>query len=135
MESLRGFMVDHVSVGVTNEQFVDIGSIWLTPVGLPAAVWVERVPASERAKYERRVGHGIVTTRSGRIAPSRPRPAYMPTTLVTRISPFTVPGIDLGAEPSLAEAVARPRTRPDVTATPLGEATRWDARAPLRPAR
>jgi PAS domain S-box-containing protein len=98
-ESLRGFMVDHVSPGVTNGQFVDIGSRWLAPAGLPAAAWVKRVPGSTRLRA----------------------------TLATRVPPIAVPGLDLGAAPSFSEAAARAARHPGPVATRLerlGDGTR-----------
>jgi PAS domain S-box-containing protein len=109
MESLRRFMVGHVDV--TNAQFSDLGSSILSAVGLAAAAWAEPVSATERAAYERRVGHRIVVTdRFDAILPSGPRPSYLPATLVTGFPPATVPGVDLGRQPSVAAAAARPST-------------------------
>jgi signal transduction histidine kinase len=120
VESLRRFLVGHVSSRITNEQFVEVGSRWLDPVGLDTAAWAESVPATERAAYERRLGRRIVTTaRSGAFATAGPQPSYLPATLVTRVSPMSEQGIDLGAEPGLAAAAARRRTRHHVTATGL----------------
>jgi signal transduction histidine kinase len=94
VESLRRFLLAHVTAGVTNKQFADVGSRWLNPVGLDAAAWVARAPGSKRA-------------------------THLPATLVTRVPPMSVPGIELGAEPGVAAAVARSRTRHHVTATGL----------------
>jgi hypothetical protein len=53
-ESLRRFMVGVAGRGVANDDFASNSSRWLSPAGFPAAGWVEQVPASERARYERR---------------------------------------------------------------------------------
>ncbi|MEA2472217.1 MAG: hypothetical protein QOE06_132 [Thermoleophilaceae bacterium] len=91
LESLREFMSGHESRGVTNDQFVSIGARWLSPSGLPAAAWAQRVPGSHRLRAA----------------------------LVTRVAPMTVPGLDLGAVPGVAAAATRPRTRDRPTATAL----------------
>jgi PAS domain S-box-containing protein len=117
VESLRRFMVGHVDV--TTQQFADLGSSILSAVDLAAAAWIERVPASERAAYERRIGHPIVAiTASGAVAPEGRRAFYLPATLVTGYSPATVPGVDLGRAPGVAAAAARPSTLYRATATP-----------------
>src|SRR3982074_3646974 len=59
-ESLRRFMVSVAGTGVTSEAFVSHSSGWLSPAGFPAAAWIEEVPASRRATYERRTAHPIV---------------------------------------------------------------------------
>jgi CHASE1-domain containing sensor protein len=66
-ESLRRFMLDARSTGVTSDQFARNALRWLGPARFPAAAWVEQVPDSGRAAYERRIGQAIVTAdaRSG----------------------------------------------------------------------
>jgi signal transduction histidine kinase len=119
VESIRRFLVGHVSAGVTNKQFAEIGSRWLNPIGLDAAAWVESVPASRRATYERRAGRRIVTRARSGFAIAGPQASYLPARLVTGVPPMTVPGIDLGGEAGVAASIARARTRHDVTATGL----------------
>jgi PAS domain S-box-containing protein len=117
VDGVRRFLAGPDSASV---QFADIGARWLSPVGLPAAAWIERVPGSERAGYERRTGRMIVVpTSSGGIRSADLRPAYLPATLVTGSPPFTSPGLDLGGIPGVATAVARPQTAYRVNATPL----------------
>ena len=55
-ESLRRFMLDARSTGVTSDQFASNALRWLGPARFPAAAWVEQVPDSERAAYERGIG-------------------------------------------------------------------------------
>jgi hypothetical protein len=120
VDGVRRFLASPESSGATTEQFADIGGRWLSPVGLPAAAWVERVPAAERTSYERRTGHRIVVlTSAGGLARAGPRMTYLPATLVTRNPPMSVPGIDLGGSSGVAAAVARPETAYRVSATPL----------------
>jgi PAS domain S-box-containing protein len=120
VDGLRRFFAERPSSGVASEQFTDIGARWLAPVGLPSAAWVEQVPADERAGYERRTGHRIVSaTSSGRLAPAGPRKRYLPATLVTGSPPMSAPGIDLGGTSGIAAAVDRPQTTYRVSATSL----------------
>jgi PAS domain S-box-containing protein len=119
-ESLRRFMAGVGGSGVTGEEFAINASRWLSPAGFPAAAWVEQVPASQRAGYERRIGHPIVTwDQQGRITPAGSRSSYLPATLVSGIAPMAVPGIDLGSEPGMAAALARAGRLYDAGATPL----------------
>ena len=119
-ESLRRFMVSVADGGVTKEQFEGIASSWLSPAGLAGAAWIEQVPASRRATYERRIGRPIVTRdRRGTVAPVPPRSSYLPATLVSGIAPMVLAGLDLGSESGMTAAVARERTLFDVSATPL----------------
>jgi PAS domain S-box-containing protein len=119
-ESLRRFMATGAGSGVTSEEFESNSSRWLSPAGFPAAAWVEQVPASRRAAYERRRGHPIVTRdRRGRIGPVGSRSSYLPATLVSGVPPMAVPGIDLGGESGVAAALTRASTLYDAGATPL----------------
>jgi PAS domain S-box-containing protein len=119
-ESLRRFMVSVAGSGVTSGDFAGNASRWLSPAGFPAAAWVEQVPASRRATYERRIRLPIVTAdRRGAISPVGSRSSYLPATLVSGIPPMAVPGIDLGGEPGVAAALARASTLDDAAATPL----------------
>jgi PAS domain S-box-containing protein len=119
-ESLRRFIVGTAGNGVTTGEFESNASRWLSPAGFPAAAWVEQVPASRRASYERRVGHPIVARdRRGRIVPVGARSSYLPATLVSGIPPMAVPGIDLGGESGMAATLARASALDDVRASPL----------------
>jgi len=117
-ESLRRFMV--AGSGVTSEAFASNASRWLSPAGFPAAAWVEVVPGSRRAAYERRMGQPIVTRDpGGRIAPVGARRSYLPATLVSGVAPLATPGIDLGGVSGMATALRRASTLYDARATPL----------------
>jgi PAS domain S-box-containing protein len=119
-ESLRRFVIDAPGRGVTSKDFAGNASRWLSPAGFPAAGWVERVPASGRARYEQRIGHPIVTRdRLGRIVPVPSRSSYLPATLVSGIPPMAVPAIDIGGESGIAAGLTRGRAFYDVAATPL----------------
>jgi CHASE domain len=107
-ESLRRFMVGVGGSGVTSDEFATNAARWLSPAGFPSAAWVEQVPASQRAAYERRIGRPIVTlVGQGRSVPDGSRPSYLPATLVSGIPPMAVPGIDFSSEPGMAAALAR----------------------------
>jgi PAS domain S-box-containing protein len=119
-ESLAQFMLSVAGSRDAGEEFESNASRWLSPAGFPAAAWVEQVPASERAVYERRTGHPIVTAdRQLRIVPVGPQPWYLPATLVSGVSPMDLPGIDLSGEIGMAAAAARARELYAVSATPL----------------
>jgi PAS domain S-box-containing protein len=116
VESLRRSMVSVAG----SEDFESNASRWLSPAGFPAAAWVEQVPPSERAAYERRFGHPIVERDQRlRIVPVGSRSSYLPATLVSGIPPMAVPGIDLGDESGLAGALTPPSGLPEARATPL----------------
>jgi PAS domain S-box-containing protein len=119
-ESLRRYMVGVGGPGVTSADFKSNASRWLSPAGFPAAAWVERVPASRRAAYERRIGHPIVTRDGqGRMRPAGSRASYLPATLVSGIPPMAVRGIDLSDGSGFAAALHRASTLYDAGATPL----------------
>ncbi len=118
--SLGRYMASVDGTGVTNEEFASNAARWLGPAGFPAAGWVEEVGAADRAAYEQRTGHPIVTRdQRRRIVPVEPRPSYLPATLVSGIPPITVPGLDLGGESGMAGALSRARALHQPSATPL----------------
>jgi PAS domain S-box-containing protein len=117
--SLGRYMASVGGTGVTNEEFASNAARWLSPAGLPAAGWVEEVAAADRAAYEQRTGHPIVMRdQQRRIVPVGPRPSYLPATLVSGIPPITVPGLDLGSESGMTEALVRARALHQPSATP-----------------
>ena len=117
-ESLRRFMSDEGSTGVTNGEFARNAVRWLSPADLPAAAWAEAVRTADRAAYERRIGRRIVTPGDrGSAAP--PGASYLPATLVSGFPPMDSRGIDLRAEPGIAEALRRAIVPGGVGATPV----------------
>jgi PAS domain S-box-containing protein len=119
VDGLQGLLVSEPTP-LTPAEFAQVGALWLAPSGLPAAAWVERVPASARAAYERRIHHPIVTPLSiGAPRPVGPKRTYYPATFVTRSPPLSTEGIDLGGIPEVVKAMTRPQTEYGVTATPL----------------
>jgi PAS domain S-box-containing protein len=118
VDGVRRVLSGHDTPNGTTEQLPDVGALWLNATGLPAAAWVERVPAHERASYERRTGHRIVMqTSSGGLAPAGLRKSYLPATLVTGFPPMSAPGLDLGGISGIAATVVRPETAYRVRAT------------------
>ena len=129
-ESLRRFMLDASGTGVTSDEFARNALRWLSPARFPAAAWVERVPDSRRAAYERRIGQPIVTPdeRHG-VVPPGSRSSYLPATLVSGFPPMAVPGIDLSGTPGMATALTRATRLDGVAATPMAPAENRHERA------
>jgi PAS domain S-box-containing protein len=118
--SLGRYMAGVEGTGVTDEEFANTASRWLSPAGFPAAGWVEEVRAADRAAYERRTGNPIVTRdQRRRIVSAGPRSSYLPATLVSGIPPITVSGLDLGGESGMAGALVRVRALHQPSATTL----------------
>ena len=119
-ESLRRFMLDARTTGVTSDQFAKNALRWLGPAHFSAAGWVEQVPHSRRSAYERRIGRAIVTpdARNG-VVPVGSRSSYLPATLATGFPPMAVPGIDLSSAPGMAAALGRATRLGGVVATPM----------------
>src|ERR671918_780364 len=119
-ESLRRFMLDASGTGVTSDQFARNAFRWLSPADFPAAAWVERIPDSGRASYERRIGQPIVTPDERReVVPTGSRSSYLPATLVSGFPPMAVPGSDLSGVPGMARALTRATRRDRVAVTPV----------------
>jgi len=117
-ESLRRFMLDASGTGVTSDQFASNAFRWLSPADFPAAAWVEPVPDSQRAAYERRIGQPIVTPDEGHsVVPAGS--SYLAATLVSGFPPLALPGIDLSGEPDMATALDRATDLDGVSATPV----------------
>jgi PAS domain S-box-containing protein len=79
-------------------------------IGLTDALWVERVPASGRAAYERRIGAPIARrTPSGRSVPAPRAASYLPATFLTGTAgPQLRPGTDVSSWPALSAALRDP---------------------------
>jgi PAS domain S-box-containing protein len=107
-ESLRRFMLEASGTGVTSDRFARNAFRWLSPADFPAAAWVEPVPDSQRAEYERRTGQPIVTADERHsVVPAGSRSSYLPATLVSGFPPLALPGVDLSGEPDMAAALDR----------------------------
>jgi PAS domain S-box-containing protein len=118
-ESLSRFMLNASGTGVTSDQFARNALRWLSPADFPAAAWVERVPGSRRAVYERRIGQPIVTPDERRRVRLGSRSSYLPATLVSGFHPMAVSGTDLSSEPGMAATLNRAARLDGVAATPV----------------
>src|SRR4051794_9823773 len=116
-------MADAGGTGVTGAQFSRNAFGWLSPAGIPAAAWVEKVPASRRAAYEQRIGQPIASPDVQHSAlPARSHASYLPATLVSGFPPMSAAGIDLSGEPGMAAALERATKLNGVAATAPGSA-------------
>ncbi|MFA9269331.1 MAG: PAS domain S-box protein [Baekduiaceae bacterium] len=90
-------------------------------VGLVNALWVERVPASERRAYERRLGASIVNSSPGGAFVPAPRaPSYLVATYTAGPNAALRRGLDVSNWPSLGAALSDPSSRFAVTASRRG---------------
>ncbi len=89
-------------------------------LGLTDAFWVERVPASRRAAYERRLGAPITRVAAGGdVRPAPPAASYLPVTFRTTAGTAVIPrGADVSELPELANAINDVASVFAVTATP-----------------
>jgi PAS domain S-box-containing protein len=75
-------------------------------VGLNDVLWVERVPSSERGRYERLRGVPITRlTASGRLARAPAAGWYLPATFTSQTRPELRPGVDVTGFPALEDAI------------------------------
>jgi PAS domain S-box-containing protein len=75
-------------------------------VGLVDALWVEPVPGSDRARYERRLGAPITRlTRSGGYERAPAAGSYLAATFTSMTRPELRPGVDVSGWPGLAAAI------------------------------
>lgn len=90
-------------------------------VGLVNALWVERVTASERRAYERRLGASIVrSSPGGAFVPAPRAPSYLVATYTAGPNAALRRGLDLSNWPSLGAALTDPSSRFAVTASRRG---------------
>ena len=75
-------------------------------VGLNDVLWVQRVPSTGRARYERLQGFPITRlTGSGDLTRAPPAPSYLPATFTSQSRPELRPGVDVTSFPGLAGAI------------------------------
>lgn len=93
-----------------NHRFAQLQGTAAGSIGLTDALWVERVPASRRAAYERRLGAPITRfTLSGGYRRAPPAAWYFPATFVTGTrQPEVRRGVDLSSSPALGAALRDP---------------------------
>lgn len=102
-------------------QFEQIIARASRPLGLVDAMWVERVPASGRRAYERRLGTSIVrASPEGAFGPAPPAPSYLVASYTAGTNAALRRGLDVSDWPSLEAALTDPSSRFAVTASRRG---------------
>jgi diguanylate cyclase (GGDEF)-like protein len=121
MEAVAGLSVDQLTSAaaffkaeddLSRHEFQVYGRSLIQQGALAGAVFIPRVPAAKRARYER--NHGIeILERSGPLSfrRSEPRPAYFPITYVVaeKEEPRRALGYDLGQDPERSFYLRRAR--------------------------
>ena len=105
----------------SQERFGELVARSSRAVGLVDALWVERVTASGRRAYERRLGGPIVRSRPGGTFVPAPRAAsYLVATYTAGPNVRLRPGLDVSTWPSLAGTLTDPSSHFAVTASTRG---------------
>jgi PAS domain S-box-containing protein len=90
-------------------------------IGLPDALWVERVPAFRRRAYERRLGAPItLLSPAGTVRRAPPAATYLPATFVQTTAASVPPGVDVSRWAGLGGMLSDLRSTFAVTATRVG---------------
>jgi PAS domain S-box-containing protein len=101
-----------------SRRFAQLHRIAAGSVRLTDALWLERVRASRRASYERRLGAPITRfTPSGGYRRAPPAASYLPVTFVLGTQPEIRRGVDLSSVPALHAALRDRTSRSAVAAT------------------
>ena len=88
------------------ERFARWAGATSASVGLNDVLWVQRVGAQARRRYEHVRGIPITRpTRSGRVIRAPPAPSYLPATFTSQTRPELRPGVDVTGFPALAAAI------------------------------
>ncbi len=109
-----------VDGNVSRHEFEVIARSLLSEKTVQAAAFIQRVPASERARYERE--HGIeITDRIGGVRHlSAPRSVYYPVSYIVAHAPAQVlRGFDLRTDPTRADYLNRARDTGEPVSTPV----------------
>jgi CHASE1-domain containing sensor protein len=103
----------------SRHEFDVIAEPLLSARALSGAAFIQRVPASGRADFERLHGAPIFEGRPGGPRPARPRPVYFPIVYAVSSYGSAAPtGYDLGADPERVPFLRRARDRGKPVATP-----------------
>jgi signal transduction histidine kinase/PAS domain-containing protein len=95
----------------TQARFARLAGATSASVGLDDVLWVQRVPGSERGRYERLLGGPIMRlTPSGRFRREPAAGVYLPATFTSRTRPELRPGVDVTGFRGLGAAI-RDRAR------------------------
>ncbi len=104
LESVRRFLVSRPEA--LESEFSTFATDTLGDMDLANIAWIERVTAARRAAYERRIGRQISASTPGwGTTAVGERPVYYPASVIARIRPDAVRGVDLGVHPQLRAAV------------------------------
>jgi PAS domain S-box-containing protein len=102
-------------------RFATLAAGTAASVGLDDVLWVQRVPGSERRRYERRLGAPISRlTASGRFERAPGARLYLPATFTSETRPELRPGVDVSSFPGLADSIRNRGTIFAVTASKAG---------------
>ena len=102
-------------------RFAQLAGGITTGVGLVDAMWVERVPGSERTAYERRRGHPITRlTPAGTLEPAPRAASYLVATFTTTTLAALRPGVDVSGWSALAAGIDNASSAFAVTASEVG---------------
>lgn len=102
----------------SQERFGQVVGRGSRAVGLVNALWVERVPASERRAYERRLGGSIVrSSTGGAFVPAPPAPFYLVAAFTAGPSIALRRGLDVSNWPGLSAELTDPSSRFAVAAS------------------
>ena len=85
--------------------FRSLANATAASVGLPDALWVERVPRADRARYERRIRAPITQLTSSGLKTAGPAASYLPATFTTESRPELRGGVDVSDWPALAASI------------------------------
>jgi PAS domain S-box-containing protein len=92
------------SRAVGERRFATVATNTAAGLGLEDALWVQRVPSSQRARYERQHGQIARMTATG-FQPAPAAASYLPATFTTRTNPDLRPGVDVSSWSPLADAI------------------------------
>lgn len=126
----RRLTIATVGSRVTPGEFPMRAARWLAPGGFPAVARVERVPMSDRAAYERRLGRPVAREdRERKAAVVGAQTSYPRARIGSAVAPMLVRGPVLGAKCGIRAALSRRGTLWGAASTPL--TPRADGAEPL----
>jgi PAS domain S-box-containing protein len=101
-----------------SRRFAELVGSTAGSAGLVDALWVRRVPASQRGSFERRLDAPITRlTASGALGRAPPAASYLAAAYTTGTRPELRPGVDVSSWPALAAALRNQATVFAVTAS------------------
>jgi PAS domain S-box-containing protein len=85
--------------------FRSLANATAASVGLPDALWVQRVPFADRARYERRIRAPITRLTSSGLRTAGPAASYLSATFTTESRPELRSGVDVSDWPALLASI------------------------------